>query len=117
MVEEAVQSNAKPGAYPNADRANIFGTLLLQFYQSGGDARAQAYEGLFALTYPKTKRDKEFMTLYESVRKDGSVTIEEMHRLVMEMCRVMDDIGTWDWRQDLVGEALLDDERPLEATH
>lgn len=99
MAEETVQGNAKPGAYPNADRANIFGTLLLQFYQTGGDARAQAYEGLFALTYPKTKKDKEFMLLYEGLSKDGTVTVEEMHRLVMEMCRVMDDIGTWDWHQ------------------
>lgn len=99
MAEETVQGNAKPGAYPNADRANVFGTLLLQFYQNGGDARAQAYEGLFALTYPKTKRDKDFMALYETVSKGGTVTVQEMHRLVMEMCRVMDDIGTWDWHQ------------------
>jgi hypothetical protein len=117
MADEPVQSNAKPGAYPNADRANIFGTLLLQFYQTGGDARAQAYEGLFALTYPKTKKDKDFMELYKEVQKDGGVDAAEMHRLVMEMVRVMDDIGTWDWRQDLVGEALLDGERPLETVH
>lgn len=91
------QANAKPGAYPHADRANVFGIFLLQFYQSMGDARAQAYEGLFALTYPKTKKDTEFMTLYNGLRKEGTVDLNDMHRLVMEMCRVMDDIGTWDW--------------------
>lgn len=107
MQDGPVQGNAKPGAYPNADRANIFGTLLLQFYQSGGDARAQAYEGLFALTYPKTKKDAVFMELYEQLRRDGTVSVQDMHRLVMEMCRVMDDIGTWDWKQDEFQEITL----------
>lgn len=99
MDESTVQGNAKPGAYPNADRANIFGTLLLQFYQNppGTPGRVEAYNGLMALSYPKWSKDKKFHELYDHHQKDGVVEDHEMHRLVMELCRVMDDIGTWDW--------------------
>jgi|ERR1051325_658654 hypothetical protein len=89
--------NARPGSYPNADRSNLFGTYHLQFYQNTGPARSSAFMGMFSLINNKLRKDKDFMEMYEKAAKDGEITDEEMHRLVIEMCRVMDQIGTWDY--------------------
>lgn len=104
-----LQPNAKPGAYPFGDRANLFGTFLVQFHQNprDSDLRVQAYEAMLAITYPKARKDQEFMRLYDSVRGDGVVEDGEMVRLVMEMCRVLDDLGTWDWRTDEIEELVV----------
>jgi hypothetical protein len=89
--------NAKPGPYPNADRSNLFGTYHLQFYQNTGPARSAAFMGMFSLTNAKLRRDAKFMAMYEKAAKEGNIDEEEMHRLVIEMCRVMDEMGTWDY--------------------
>lgn len=92
-----VKRNSKAGPYPNADRNNLFGTLLLQFYQAEGRLRGQAFEGMIAITTDKCRKDAEFNRLYQAASKDGTIDEFEMHRLVIEMCRVMGDGGAWDY--------------------
>lgn len=101
------QRNAKPGTYPNADRANIFGTLFMQFCQNEGKLRAQAFNGMRSVVYPIAlrRKDTEYMRLYDEAAKDGFVEDAEMERLVMEMHRVMDDSDLWTYS----GTEFLDD--------
>lgn len=100
-------AQGKPGAYPNADRANLFGTLLLQFYQHDGPFRARAFEGLCALTFAKWRHDDVFKKEYARASRDGKVTDAEMQVLVLELCRIMDDYGMWDWGQIPEGDATI----------
>lgn len=104
-----VKANAKPGAYPYGDRANLFGMFLTQFFdrESSEAARARAYEGMLALTWPKARKNTGFMKKYEEAGRDGKVDYAEMHKLVIEMCVVLDELGTWDYPQDEESEWVV----------
>lgn len=116
MDANPVEANAKPGAYPYADRANLYGTFLIQYYNPQMDevGLERAFNGLLTIAWPKARRDKEFVDLYDSVTtRDGrrqTLKPEDRTRLVIELTRVMDDLGTWDWRPDPQAEATLDGE-------
>lgn len=97
----------KSGAYPMADRANIFGTLYVTFYDkwnSGGgrDACWPTFEAILGIAF--SKADEQFHQAYERIsRSDGNpknnLSLIEMSAVVRECCALMDRIKTFDHAQ------------------
>lgn len=114
----------KPGTYPMADRANIFGTLFVGFYEKwngGGDMDAckPTFRGIVNIA--KSKADSKFNRHYHLLvtaegghvgepTKDGdcpqpfdckkkTLTIDDMDAIVGECWQLMDRIGTYDYEQ------------------
>jgi hypothetical protein len=97
-------ASPKAGSYPFADRANLFGTLYMSFYDrwnSGGnrDQCWPTFEGILGIAW--SKADQKFKDAYEKVAyKDGKpreLTIQDMSSIVREAWALMDRIGTYDY--------------------
>lgn len=104
----------KPGTFPMADRANIFGTLFVSFYdkwnQGGGvDACWPTFAGLLAMA--RARADDHFNQEYAAIVKPSKeqkrpLTLVEMNEVVGECWALMDRMGTWDWKREEEGELI-----------
>lgn len=103
MIEASTNdANTRPGPYPLADRANLFGTFLVQFH--GGETQrkqADGFWGMMSVVYPRARKDPIFMQLYQALiadrYSDEDELLKNMKRLAMEATRIMDEMGTWDY--------------------
>lgn len=113
----------KAGPYPMADRANIFGTMYVSFYDrwNAGGTRDQCwpiFEGILGIAH--SKADQKFKEAYrrlayhgpdclanqtgrcrEGAHVDGApkrdLNLAEMSGIVREAWALMDRIGTYDY--------------------
>jgi hypothetical protein len=111
---QRVDANAKSGSFPNADRANLFGTLFLTFYSKwhdGGDAEACRPTFRGALRIAASKADAEFERNFHTIGhsahgadcplqcvKKPELSVDEMDAILGECWKLMDRIGTWDYK-------------------
>lgn len=124
-----IAGNSKPGPFPMADRANIFGTLFVSFYDkwnSGGDVAActPTFRGILAIA--KSKADPDFEENYHILSTEShpcggyescdskrkTLTIIDMDAIVGECWNLMDRIGTWDYPAAEMDDAPIIQARP-----
>lgn len=93
--------NPRKGVFPNADRANLFGTFYIEFYQTwraqGSKARDACWPSFMgALGLAKSKADEDFKAKIDGL-DFAHLSIVDMNALMHEALSLMTRVGTYDY--------------------
>jgi len=116
---DAGDGGYKPGVFPYADEANLFGVLFVTFFE---DARTHgttegawaSFQGLLQWARAKAIKDPDFADAYDEITQGGKATLRlnDMYEIAGLLKEALERRGLWDYNKLPTGTLEQDEDTP-----